>query len=98
MRWVKIIAVGLGLLMVAAFVAQNSSRTTELSFDIGLAAWKLAAPMPIPALMGLCVGGGGLVAWAIGLSSRVALQRRVRQLEQENALRGGKPSGDGGWA
>ncbi len=98
MRWVKILLVLLGLVAGAAFVMQNSARTTELSFDVMVAAWKLARPISVPALMGICLGVGALVAWALGLSARVALQRRVRQLEQENALRGAKPSSDGGWS
>ena len=100
MRWAKIIVGLLIAFAVAAFAVQNSARTTELSFDVAVAAWKLSRPISVPALMALCAGGGALVAWALGLASRVRLQRRVRMLEQESALRGAPPPADagGGWA
>jgi uncharacterized integral membrane protein len=99
MRWAKLGVAALMVLGAVMFVMQNSARTTELSFDIGVAAWKLAAPVPVPVLMGVCAAGGGLLVGVLGLASRVRLQRRVRQLEQEMALRGTPAAPDGGgWA
>ena len=104
MRWFTLSLVALGGLSVAAFVVQNSSRTAELSFDTGFSAWKLTEPVSLPLLMALCFLGGALLTWAFGLRRSVSLGRRVRQLEQELALRaptardeapGG--GGKGGW-
>ncbi len=105
MRWFKLGLFLFVALTVTAFVIQNSSRSTELSFDAYFAAWKLVSPVSVPAVMAFCFGTGALTAWAVGLRARVQLARRVRQLEQEMALRGVPPvegaaaSGDGkgGW-
>lgn len=99
MRWFKIGLALLTVLVLAAFFVQNSSRTTGLSFDLGFAAWALASPISVPALMAACAFGGALVAFALAYLGRLALTRRVRQLEQELALRGKGPSDGnaGGW-
>ncbi len=102
MRWFKLGLFLVVALTVTAFVVQNSSRSTELSFDAYFGAWKLASPVSVPAVMAFCFGTGALTAWAVGLRARVQLQRRVRQLEQEMALRGvprgeGVGDGKGGW-
>ncbi len=104
MRWAKIVLGLLVVLVASAFVVQNGERTTELSFDVVFAAWKLSRPIAVPALMGICVTAGAVIAWAMGLATRVPLQRRVRQLEQENALRATPPAAGsdagspGGWS
>lgn len=101
MRWFKIGLALLTVVLLAAFFVQNSSRTTGLSFDLGFAAWALASPISVPALMAACFFGGALVAFGLGYLGRLALSRRVRQLEQELALRGrggAAESGGGGWA
>lgn len=99
MRWFKLSLFLLVALTVTAFVVQNSSRSTDLSFDAYFAAWKLSSPVSVPAVMVFCFGSGALVAWAFGLHARVQLARRVRQLEQEMALRGMPPaSGEGSGA
>ncbi|MSQ04163.1 MAG: hypothetical protein EXR71_20115 [Myxococcales bacterium] len=99
MRWFKL---GLGLLAMVALVAfflQNSARSTLLSFDVGVAAWTLASPISIPALMGVCFLSGVLVALTWSMAGRIALARRLRQLEQEAALRTPAAGSDpkGGW-
>jgi len=102
MRWVKLSTVLLTLLALAAFGVQNSPRTTQLSFDLGFAAWKLEAPASVPIVMGICFAAGALVTAIGGLKKRYELGRRVRQLEQELALRGARPAekaedDKGGW-
>ena len=75
--------VGIVLLLLAAlvaagalFVVQNASRTTQLSLDLGFAAWQLASPVSVPVLVGSSLGVGfalGLVFagwWTIRSSSR----------------------------
>lgn len=52
MRWFKLSLWMLVIVALVAFFLQNSARTTVLSFDIGVAAWKLASPISVPALMG----------------------------------------------
>ncbi len=100
MRWFKLSLWLLAIVAVVAFFLQNSTRTTILSFDVGVAAWKLASPISIPALMGACFFGGTLVALGWSMAGRIALSRRLRQLEQEAALRGAAPeaAAKGGWA
>jgi len=36
---------------LALFGVQNWNRTTDLSFDLGLVAWRLSTPLPVPELM-----------------------------------------------
>lgn len=80
--------------LLSLFYVQNSARTTQLSLDLGFAAWRLQQPVPVPALVLGCVGGGFLVGflptWMRGLSRG----RRVKQLERQLALhdaQGDKP-------
>ena len=86
MRWVVLVAVLLLGGSGALFAVQNSARTTQLSFDIGVAAWQLQEPVPIPALIGVCVGVGFLIgAVPLGLRS-LRLSSRVRELEANVAV------------
>lgn len=72
--------------VVALFVVQNGARTTQLSLDLGFAAWQLKDPVAIPALVGITFGSGfflGVVPmWLRGLSQG----RKVKQLERQAAL------------
>jgi hypothetical protein len=83
-----LLALGAGTL----FVVQNSARTTQLSFNLlGLAAWQLERPMPVPALMGVSAGVGfgvGLILLGV-VSGRQAT--RIRKLEQQIAISGVRP-------
>jgi len=85
----RTVLVLLGILVVAAavlFSVQNSTRTTQLSFDLGVAAWQLQQPVSVPALIGACFGAGVLVG-VIAMGFRVAhLTSKVRQLEQQVAV------------
>jgi uncharacterized integral membrane protein len=71
---------------IALFVIQNLSRTTQLSFDLGFWAVHLQQELPVPALMGICLGTGLAVGLA-GLTPRLLrLGSKVRQLERQVAL------------
>ena len=77
----------LGVLVL--FSIQNSSRTTQLSLDLFVAAWQLQTPVSIPLLMGSCLGAGWLLgALMFGLQS-AGRARRIKALEREIALGGG---------
>lgn len=86
MRWVKLIVVLLVIVVLAAFTVQNTGRTAELSLDLGFAAWKLARPATVSALVWASFGAGVLLAGIWGFVRGVGLARRVRQLEQQIAL------------
>ena len=96
MRWFKLTVAALAVLSIVCFTVQNSSRTTDLSLDLWVGAWKLADPAPIPMLMWGCFAGGAVLMWAAGARRNMALSRRVRQLEQEMALAGRSVGGAGG--
>ncbi len=88
MFYAKLAAAALATLSIVCFTVQNSSRTTELSLDLYLGAWKLVDPAPIPMLMWGSFALGALGAWLYNFRKGLALSRRVRQLEQEMALAG----------
>ena len=72
--------------VIVLFVVQNGARTTQLSLDLGFAAWQLQQPMQVPALIGIAFGSG-LVLGALPLWLRgIAQRRRVRELERQVAL------------
>lgn len=77
------------VLLIAAgglFYIQNSARTTQLSFDIGLAAWQLEREVSIPALVGICFLAGLVLGWLVAFVRIVRLGRQVRELEQRLTL------------
>lgn len=74
---------------VSLFAIQNSSRTVTLGFDLYVAAWRLAEPVPVPLLMGIALGLGLVLGLAVALRWRATLMHRVRALEQELAMSGG---------
>jgi hypothetical protein len=56
---------------LALFGVQNWSRTTDLSFDLGIAAWHLQPPLPVPELMLFSLAAGFVFALLVrGLWSR----------------------------
>lgn len=80
------VVVVLILALGALFVVQNSARTTQLSLDLGAAAWQLERPVSIPALIGICFGAGLLLGGGWGGVRILRLGSRVRQLEQQATL------------
>ena len=97
MRWVKLIVVLLVIAVIAAFTVQNTGRTADLSLDLGFAAWKLARPATVAALVWASFGAGLLLAGTWGFVRGVALARRVRQLEQQIALGGASAPSSDSW-
>jgi Flp pilus assembly protein TadB len=88
--------VALEATVIGLFAVQNSGRATVLSLDLYVAAWQLAAPVSIPALLGGAFVAGLFFA-AVPLWVRGAVRaRRIRQLEQQLAL-ASSDGGDGGW-
>lgn len=74
--------------VIVLFVVQNSARATQLSLDLGFAAWQLADPVPVVALVGGAFGLGFVIgAGWFGIRS-MQLSSKVRRLEQEIALSG----------
>jgi len=72
------------------FVMQNSARSTQLSLNLGFAAWQLGQPISMPALIGISFGGGVLITLIATLPRLGRLGRRVRALERQVALGGGQ--------
>jgi uncharacterized membrane protein YciS (DUF1049 family) len=87
-RWIVVVLVVLTVLAGVAFSVQNSARTTQLSFDVGVAAWELEQPLSIPLLIGVCFGSGLALGVATMGVRAARLAMRVRQLEQQVALQG----------
>jgi hypothetical protein len=86
MRWVWGGLVTVAVAVVVLFAVQNSSRTTQLSLDLGFTAWQLERAVPIPALLGITFLGG-LVLGAVPMWVRsLRSASRVRELESQQAL------------
>lgn len=83
--------------VASLFWVQNSARTATLSLDLGLAAWQLARPVPIPALMAICAGSGMLLGLAVPGMAWLRARGEVRRLKAQAALSndslGGAPRG-----
>ena len=92
--WLKLLLLTVVVLVIAAFTAQNMSRTTQLSLDLYVAAWKLAQPVAVPVLVWASFGSGLLVAGVWGWVRGIALARKVRRLEHELALGGTRGRND----
>ena len=71
--------------VVGLFVVQNSARTTQLSLDLGVAAWQLKRPMSVPTLLGIAFGAG-FVFGAVPMGIRsMASGRKAKRLERQLA-------------
>ena len=81
---VTLLTAGVGTL----FVVQNLARTTQVSLNLGFAAWQLAEPVPVPALIGISFAAGFVLSAILFGIRAVTAGRRVRRLEQEAALNG----------
>ena len=87
----------LGVAGLVLFVVQNSARRTQLSLDLGVAAWQLAEPVPVVWLVAAAFAlGFALAAAWLGVRS-MQLSSRVRRLEQEIALAGPAQGGGQAW-
>lgn len=84
-RWVTLVVVLLVVLVAFMFTVQNVQRTSDLSLDLFFSAWHLGKAIPVPYLLWGAFGGGLLLGGGWGMLSKLAVQRRVRDLEQELA-------------
>ncbi|MBX2798018.1 MAG: LapA family protein [Myxococcales bacterium] len=82
-RTFTLICVLVGAFSLALFWVQNSSRTTQISFDIGFAAWQLQKPVSVPALATSCFGAGFVIGFGIMMVRNARLSSQIRQLEHE---------------
>lgn len=94
------IAIGIpavvAFLLAALFVVQNMGRKTQLSIDLGVAAFQLPQPVEVPVLMGVCVLAGLLLGVAALLPGRMAASKKAQRLEQQLAYAG--DGSDDGWS
>jgi hypothetical protein len=90
MRWVWLTLLLLLAFVVAAFTIQNSSFEAKLQLDLGVAAWRLASPVSVPVLMWTSFAVGAVVPALVLIARNARLNSRIRQLEQEIALGGGR--------
>ncbi|MBW1880129.1 MAG: LapA family protein [Deltaproteobacteria bacterium] len=91
MRWRLIIVLVLALIvlgLVSLFAVQNGARTTQLSLDLGFAAWQLGEPISITVLLGIALGIGLLVGVVLFVPRMLRLGRQVRSLERQASLGG----------
>ena len=84
-RWLKLTVLFLAAAFVALFTIQNLGRTSDLSINLWLVAYKLKTPQPIPYMLLFAFGSGLLLAGFLGTLNRMGLQRRLRDLERESA-------------
>lgn len=87
----RLTLLGFVLFAAAAFVAylfvvQNGSRETQLSLDLGFAAFQLAQPVSVPMLAASALGLGWLLGAATFLPGRLAAGRKAKKLERQAAL------------
>jgi len=72
--------------VVGLFYVQNSARTTQLSLDLGFAAWRLQQPVTVPALVGGSAAVGFLLGFLPVWMQSLARGRRIKRLESQVAL------------
>lgn len=81
--------------VAALFWVQNASRTTQLSLDLGFAAWQLSEPVGVPALIAASFAAGLLLGGVLFAVPSARNGRKARRLEQELALTGATTDRDG---
>lgn len=78
-----------GLLLAGAaalFWIQNASRTAMVSLNLGFTQLQLVEPMPVPALMALCLGVGLVAGVAIVVPLWARAGSRARKAERSAVL------------
>jgi uncharacterized integral membrane protein len=98
MRWVKLVLLLLVALVATAFTLQNLTWTAPLQLNLGVVAWRLSQPAPVPALMWLSFGIGLLGATVVFGGRAWRLSSRVKQLEQEMTLASTRKNEKDPWA
>lgn len=103
MSWTRWTALVIGLFVIligVMFTLQNGARVSDLSLNLGLWAWHLREPVPVPWLLWGALGIGLLIGGGWGFLGRFADGRRIRELEMRSArsdLGGGRGGGGDGW-
>ncbi len=93
-RLLKLILLLIAAAFMALFTIQNLGRTSVLSLDLGVVAYQFAEPQPIPYIVLSAFGIGLLLAGFLGIFQRMALAKRIRELEREAATAGLKAPDD----
>ena len=93
-RWIKLFVLCLAAAFIALFTIQNLSRTSDLSLNLWVVAFKLKTPQPIPFMLLASFGSGLLLAGFFGILNRMGLQRRLREAEGQAARNSAQPSED----
>jgi hypothetical protein len=83
---VLVLLIALVAFVAWLFIVQNSARTTQLSLDLGFAAWQLQRPIAIPALLGISFGSGFALGALLFLGRSSAASRKLKTLERRAAL------------
>ena len=96
-RWLMLIVIVSAVAVGALFTIQNSVRLTNLSLNLWVVAFELKEAQPVPYLLLGAFGGGLVLAGALGSISRLGLQRRIRELEQDVARGNLRDSTDDDW-
>lgn len=77
----------------ALFWVQNASRTAMISLNLGFTQLQLVEPIPVPALMALCLAVGLVVGVAMVVPMWARAGARARKAERSAALGHDAPSG-----
>jgi uncharacterized membrane protein YciS (DUF1049 family) len=86
--WLGLLVVALGGTVLTLGWLQNSSRTTDLSLNLGFAAWRLAEPVAVPALLATASGVGFVLGMFVFGAGWLRASRRARRAERQVALSG----------
>jgi hypothetical protein len=94
-RIISLVVVASAAAVGALFTVQNSTRTTDLSLDLFVAAYHLQEPQPIPHLLWVAFGLGLVVGGVWGLMGRVGSGGRGSA--DEEAERSAYSAADDDW-
>lgn len=84
-RFFKLFLLLIAAAFLALFTIQNLGRTSTLSLDLGVVAYGLVEAQPIPYMVLTAFGAGLLLAGFLGIFQRMAMAKRIRELEREAA-------------
>lgn len=97
-RW-TVAVVGAALILVAVmFTVQNLGRTTELSLDLWVVAWRLRQPVPVPVALWIALGSGFVLGAALVLFQGSRARSRARQRARARSSLGDSHRSADDWA